>query len=590
MAGFDFIRSLVPPGIKKAIKSATGIAALQAQVADIQTRVANIERSHGGLEVQPPDASQMRELWNSLSKRSKLGFISHLQDGEQWDEEEFHTVGVRFVNRMIERFEEYGNIEPGRASILEIGCGVGRFIKPLAARFAHVCGVDISEEMIRVAREYCSDLDNVELLTNDGSTLRDFEDDSFDYCVSAGVFQHITHIGIIIEYIQEAIRVLKPEGLFLFQFFGSRTEPIGTGTVGARITAGDLDSGLRGVEYGIREISMDPGDPLRNIVVVLQKPSNGVSFTECEKSFRLFGMTDRPWLSGVYDGIKTKTQMQARLNKEPDRMTFYDEAGDSRLRVVSGRDEREASLDERETSHDEDAKASKWTEREIREEIKKFDEGIGWYQDIDLGSGIHTKTRRIWGEELDHPRIRWEAIARAVPADLRGYSVLDVGCNAGYFAFEAKRRGADYVCGVDLKQEYIDQAKFCAEVKNVDVDFRTLNVSELETLGRKFDLVFFVGLLYHCRYLTTALDQVANVTKSRIIVESAIHPDDSDIPLVRFVRSSQYMGPQAKGAARLTGHWHPNMTALKDFFYERGFSKINVLFKKGGRGGIVADR
>lgn len=283
--------------------------------------------------------------------------------------------------------------------------------------------------------------------------------------------------------------------------------------------------------------------------------------------------------------------LQTRLaNIEKDRMTFYDEGGDSCPGDVSGKGGSVASPGGRETFRDEHAEPSKWTEREIREKIKEFDEGIGWYQDIDLGSGIHTKTRRIWGEEIDHPRIRWEEIARAVPADLSGYSVLDVGCNAGYIAFEAKRRGADYVCGVDLKQEYIDQARFCAEVKNVDVDFRTLDVSKLETLGRKFDLVFFVGLLYHCKYLSTALDQVANVTKSRIIVESAIHPDDSDIPLVRFVRSSQYMGPQAKGAARLTGHWHPNMTALKDFFYERGFSKINVLFKKGGRGGIVAER
>jgi len=95
-----------------------------------------------------------------------------------------------------------------------------------------------------------------------------------------------------------------------------------------------------------------------------------------------------------------------------------------------------------------------WTENHIREKIAEFEKGIGWYQNIDLGHGINTKSRIVWGEELSHPRTRWNVIAKAVPKKLKGYHVLDVGCNAGFFAFEAKRRGADYVCGIDLKQEY----------------------------------------------------------------------------------------------------------------------------------------
>ncbi len=229
-------------------------------------------------------------------------------------------------------------------------------------------------------------------------------------------------------------------------------------------------------------------------------------------------------------------------------------------------------------------------EEKIREKIAEFENRLGWYQNIDLGSGIHTKTRRIWGEEIDHPKARWAEVAKAVPNDLTGQSVLDIGCNAGYMAFEAKSRGANYVCGVDLKKEYIEQARFCADVRGDDIDFRQLSVYELEKLGRQFDLVFFVGILYHCQYLYEAIEQASKVAGKRMIVESAIHPEDSEIPLVRFVRSSNYKGPQGKDAARLPGHWHPNMTALKDFFYEQGFSKIETLFKKGGRGGIVADR
>src|SRR5688572_1948310 len=104
---------------------------------------------------------EMRDLWNSLNRKSKLGFISHLQSGQQWDLVEFHVTGIRFVNRMVERIEDYGIIEPSRASILEIGCGVGRFLKPLACRFHTVTGVDIAEEMLNTAKQGCASLPNI---------------------------------------------------------------------------------------------------------------------------------------------------------------------------------------------------------------------------------------------------------------------------------------------------------------------------------------------------------------------------------------------------------------------------------------------
>jgi 2-polyprenyl-3-methyl-5-hydroxy-6-metoxy-1,4-benzoquinol methylase len=216
MAGGDFARRLVPHKIKNIFKNLSGITALQSQVADLQKHTAALEKRASDLEDhvddlerraaksddRPPGVSRMRLLWNKLSRESRLGFISHLQPGEEWDVEEFHLVGVRFVDRMIERFEKYGNHDLNSSSILEIGCGVGRFIRPLAERFENVCGIDISEEMIKAAREYCSDLDNVTVTTNDGSSLAEFAEASFDYCICAGVFQHITHIEVIIEYIK----------------------------------------------------------------------------------------------------------------------------------------------------------------------------------------------------------------------------------------------------------------------------------------------------------------------------------------------------------------------------------------------------
>lgn len=231
-----------------------------------------------------------------------------------------------------------------------------------------------------------------------------------------------------------------------------------------------------------------------------------------------------------------------------------------------------------------------WSRDEIQARIDELDQRVGWYQDINFGDGLHTKSRVLWGETIDHPRQRWEHVAKAVPNDLSGLSVLDIGCNAGYIALQAKQRGAEHVLGVDLKPGYIEQARFSAEVMGLDVEFRELDIYDLHTLGRQFDLVFCVGILYHCKYLSLAVDRVSDTAREALIVESAIDPMDSEIPYVRFIRSSQYAGPRAEGSQRMPGHWHPNMVALEDMFYERGFRKIDRIFKEGGRGAIAAYR
>ncbi len=228
-------------------------------------------------------------------------------------------------------------------------------------------------------------------------------------------------------------------------------------------------------------------------------------------------------------------------------------------------------------------------EHEIRRRVAEFEAAIGWYQRIDLGNGITTKTRRIFGEDIDHPRKRWLEVAPAVPANLSGMSVLDIGCNAGFVCFEAIRRGASRVLGVDLKQEYIDQAKFCAEVLGADVEFRVLDIADLADLDETFDLVFCVGILYHCADILGAVRAISDTAHDRLILETAIEPIDSNVPLVRYSRVSQF-SPAFEGGNGLPGHWHPNFAALEAFFAERGFTAIDRLFEDGRRGGIVARR
>jgi len=268
--------------------------------------------------------TEMKNLWNHLSRTNRLGFIAHLLPGAEWNEEEFCLVGDRFVERIMDRFDGYGAFPCAQSTVLEIGCGVGRFSRPLASRFKIVLGYDISAEMIEQARARCAALDNVRLQVNDGTSLDNQAEESVEYCLCAGVFQHITHIDVVMRYIREALRVLVPGGLFLFQFEANRTTTVGRDQRGARITAAILDEALRGEQYRIREISRDPRDPVQNLVIVLEKTDGG-EVAETERSFRHAPLLERGWISGIYDGIETQTTMHRRLTAQPCPMTFYDD-------------------------------------------------------------------------------------------------------------------------------------------------------------------------------------------------------------------------------------------------------------------------
>jgi cyclopropane fatty-acyl-phospholipid synthase-like methyltransferase len=109
-------------------------------------------------------------------------------------------------------------VSPGW-KVIEIGCGMGRLVKPLSHRVARVVGVDLSEEMLRRAREYCAALPNVELLRTEG-WLGFLPSNSFDFVFSHIVFQHLPRKAYATRYFREAFRVLAPGGIFRVQVDG----------------------------------------------------------------------------------------------------------------------------------------------------------------------------------------------------------------------------------------------------------------------------------------------------------------------------------------------------------------------------------
>ena len=125
-----------------------------------------------------------------------------------------------------------------------------------------------------------------------------------------------------------------------------------------------------------------------------------------------------------------------------------------------------------------------------------------WFQNMRLDE-IETAPDHFLG---DYPAFKWEGFKHVVPDDLGGRSVLDIGCNAGFYALEMKRRNAGRVLGIDSDHRYLEQARFAAAHFGLDVEFTQMSVYEISKLGESFDLVLFMGVLYHLRHPLLALD------------------------------------------------------------------------------------
>src|SRR3954464_2078618 len=127
-----------------------------------------------------------------------------------------------------------------------------------------------------------------------------------------------------------------------------------------------------------------------------------------------------------------------------------------------------------------------------------------WFHNIDIG-GVQTAPDHFLG---DYPRVKWQRFQAAIPADLRGKTVLDIGCNGGFYSIEMKRRGADRVVALDFDDRYLAQARFAAASLGFDIEFRKLSVYDVHKLNERFDVVLFLGVLYHLRHPLLALDLI----------------------------------------------------------------------------------
>jgi tRNA (mo5U34)-methyltransferase len=215
-----------------------------------------------------------------------------------------------------------------------------------------------------------------------------------------------------------------------------------------------------------------------------------------------------------------------------------------------------------------------------RDQIARRVSELGeWFQNMELG-GVWTAPRHFLG---DYPAAKWQQFRDAIPADLTGKTVLDIGCNAGFYSLEMKRRGAARVLGIDFDPAYLAQARFAAEVNRLDIEFREMGVYDIANLSERFDVVLFLGVLYHLRHPLLALDLIYEHAARDILVFQSMlrgsdkisrierdYPfseveifDDPGFPAMYFIERRYSNDP--------TNWWIPNRACAEAMLRSAGF-------------------
>jgi len=181
----------------------------------------------------------MRADWNERAKEDPYYYVAFGRRG-QGDDEFFATAAD--VVRALE--VELRRLPPGDRrglKALEIGCGPGRLMRPMSWNFGEIHGVDVSDEMIKLAVQKLKSVPNAFPVHTDGTNLKRYANETFDYVYSYAVFQHIPRREVVFSYLAEARRVLKPGGILRCQINGlPATAKQYTTWEGVRISAGEI--------------------------------------------------------------------------------------------------------------------------------------------------------------------------------------------------------------------------------------------------------------------------------------------------------------------------------------------------------------
>ena len=191
-----------------------------------------------------------------------------------------------------------------------------------------------------------------------------------------------------------------------------------------------------------------------------------------------------------------------------------------------------------------------------------------WFQRVELFPGYHSPG---W-DDPSQTKLPYYG----VPQDLTGLRVLDIGCAEGFFSFEAERRGAREVIGIDSFPDSVRRFNIVREARQSNASAFLMNVYDLtpERLGT-FDLVLFYGVFYHLKHPQLALERIRSICTGTMLFQTHVLEDPAveDTPCARFYPHGMPSGPN-KERFDVTVFWLFNATCCAAMLDHVGFTDI----------------
>ncbi len=231
-------------------------------------------------EQQSNVSERMRSDWNRRAREDANYYVAF--GGRDQDEAAFLATAAD-VLRLLERELKRLPVEAAGRRALEIGCGPGRLMKPMSRYFAEIHGIDVSDEMIRLARERLRDIPHAHVQAVESAHLAQFADESFDFIYSYAVFQHIPSRDVVLEYMRETRRLLKPGGIFHGQFNGLPHSAVPDTWSGVVFTANEIHAFAR--DHGLELLNLD-GVQTQYMWTTWRKPATPASNSSAAPSIR----------------------------------------------------------------------------------------------------------------------------------------------------------------------------------------------------------------------------------------------------------------------------------------------------------------
>ena len=475
-----------------------------------------------------------------------------LGDGIRIQRDPVHGPDTTYPENLWETIKELlpGNLQGLR--VLDVGCNAGYFsVEMKRAGASYVLGIEAFPQYLAQAK-LIRDILQIDLDLRELNVYQVTEDlGPFDITLFLGVLYHLKHPLLALEILANVTKgILVVESAVLPDFPASNSQ-------------------IRDYGGPIYELRFVGNEPVGNEPEVVGLQNWFVPSLSCLRAFlQTVGFKHIIAESAAYDRailvasrtLRWREADDAGLESYPREIAKGLDSATLLRPLVNSREDSLPGLDSRGNSQNQDFN-----------ETLENSSGAGtirWFHSIDLGDGTITDGYKPLAVLRDEAAIIFRH-------GVSGKSVLDIGAWDGFFSFEAERRGASKVLATDhfcwsgpgwgTKQGF-DYAhkRLKSSVLSLDVDVFDLDPRIF--LG-KFDIVLFLGVLYHLKDPFGGLERASAMTHDLLVVETETAFDSMDTPVMRYYRDAELNNDPSN-------FWAPNILCLESMLREIGFKRF----------------